>query len=314
MGKRIPVLLDGDPGHDDAIAWMLAGSSGLLNIRGITTICGNQTIEKTTYNALRIGTLLGLKVPIAKGRSTPLMRELTVAANVHGQTGLDGAQLPEPTITLLPLNAVSFMAKVLHESQEPITIVATGPLTNVAALLLAHPELKPKIAAIYLMGGGIQSGNWTPAAEFNMFVDPDAADIVFRSGLPITMAGLDVTRKALVLPKDTHRIRLLGTPVALAVAGWLDFFYCFYKAHGYAGSPIHDGVAVVALIAPQILTMRDMYVAVETGGDYCRGATVGDWYGDSGEPPNARVILDIDREAFVELLMTAIKSYEEVAQ
>lgn len=311
MNKPIPVLLDGDPGHDDAMAWMLAQSSPLLEIRGVTSVCGNQTIEKTTYNALRVMTLLGIRAPMARGRSGPLMTDHIAAPSVHGESGLDGPALPEPAFEPVDLPAAELMAQVLRESREPVTLVPTGALTNVAALLLAYPELKPKIGGISMMGGGVTKGNWTPAAEFNILVDPESADLVFRSGVPITMAGLDVTEQALIYPEDFHRIRAVGNPVAVVVAEWLEFFYGFHRNLGYAGAPVHDAVAVAALIAPELFTMEEMYVAVETGGDYCRGATIGDRYHLSGHAPNARVILGLDREGFVQLMVDAVSAYGE---
>jgi pyrimidine-specific ribonucleoside hydrolase len=309
MSKRIPVILDGDPGHDDAIAWVLAASSPLLDIRLVTSVCGNQTIEKTTYNAGRVLALIGLDVPLAMGRVKPLVAEARVAPSVHGASGLDGPALPEPNKQPVEQDACVMMAQILENSEEPVVLVSTGPLTNVASLLLCYPQLKPKIRAIYLMGGGIRYGNWTPAAEFNILVDPEAADVVFTSGLPITMAGLDVTERALVFPEDFARIRAVGNPVAEVVADWLDFFYDFHRSIGYAGAPVHDAVAVAALIKPEIMTMQNMYVAIETTGDYCRGMTVGDPLGIWQKPANARVILDIDREAFVDLLVEAAKHY-----
>jgi pyrimidine-specific ribonucleoside hydrolase len=309
MSKRIPVILDGDPGHDDAIAWVLAASSPLLDIRLVTSVCGNQTIEKTTYNAGRVLALIGLDVPLAMGRVKPLVAEARVAPSVHGASGLDGPALPEPKKQPVGKDACVMMAQVLEASAEPVVLVSTGPLTNVAALLLCYPQLKPKIRAIYLMGGGIRYGNWTPAAEFNILVDPEAADVVFTSGLPITMAGLDVTERALVFPEDFERIRAVGNPVAKVVADWLDFFYDFHRSIGYTGAPVHDAVAVAALIKPEIMTMQNMYVAIETTGDYCRGMTVGDPLGILQKPANARVILDIDREAFVDLLVEAAEHY-----
>ena len=181
--KKIPVILDGDPGHDDAIAWVLAKSSPLLDIRACTSVCGNQTIEKTTYNALRICTLIGNHAPFGVGRPRPLVAEPIVVPTVHGKSGLDGPVLPEPDFEPCGLDAPALMEKVIEESDEPVTIVPTGPLTNVAALLLTRPDLKDKIARISLMGGGIAYGNWTPAAEFNILVDPEAAKIVFESGM-----------------------------------------------------------------------------------------------------------------------------------
>ena len=309
--KRIPIILDGDPGHDDAIAWVLANASPMLDIRAVTSCCGNQTIEKTTYNALRICTLIGLHAPFAMGRKRPIVSEPIIAPTVHGQSGLDGPALPEPDFKPLELDAVTLMAKVLRESAEPVTLVPTGPLTNIAALLLAHPELKGRIAHISLMGGGIAFGNWTPAAEFNILVDPEAARIVFESGIPITMAGLDVTERALVYPEDFERIRAVGNPVARVVADWLEFFYGFHRSMGYPGAPVHDAVAVAALVRPEILTMKPYYVQVETEGDFCKGATVADRFGVLGHAPNTNVILGIDRNGFVDLLVEAAEHYNK---
>ena len=310
MMKPIPIILDGDPGHDDAIAWVLAKSSPLLDIRAVTSVCGNQTIEKTTYNALRICTLIGCRAPLGVGRPRPLVAQPIIAPTVHGKSGLDGPVLPEPAFEPCGLDAPALMEKVIEESDEPVTLVPTGPLTNVAALLLNRPDLKPRIARISLMGGGIAYGNWTPAAEFNILVDPEAAKVVFESGIPLTMAGLDVTEKALVFPEDFERVRAVGNRVAQVVADWLEFFYGFHRSLGYPGAPVHDAVAVAALIRPEILTTKDLYVAIETEGDYCKGTTVGDMYGVTGKAPNATCILDIDRKAFVDLLVEAVKQYD----
>ena len=311
--KKIPVILDGDPGHDGAIAWVLATASPLLDIKAVTSVCGNQTIQKTTYNAGRIMTLVGLDVPLAMGRVKPLVADAIIAPTVHGNSGLDGPALPEPKNKPLEIDACTLMAQVLEESSEPVVLIPTGPLTNVATLLLLYPHLKPKIRHIYLMGGGIDFGNWTPAAEFNILVDPEAAEVVFTSGIPITMAGLDVTEKALVFPEDFERVRAVGNPVAKVVAEWLDFFYGFHRSIGYPGAPVHDAVAVAALIRPEIMTMVDMYVQIETTGDYCRGATVGDKLGVLGKPANARVIMGIDRQKFVDLLVEAAEHYSKEA-
>lgn len=307
--RKIPVILDGDPGHDDAIAWVLANASPILDIRACTSVCGNQTIEKTTHNAQRIMTLIGLHVPLAMGRARPLVSEPINAPSVHGQSGLDGPTLPEPTLEPLPINSIELMAQILEKSEKPITLIATGPLTNVGALLLLYPHLKVKIAHISLMGGGIAHGNWTPAAEFNILVDPEAADIVFRSGIPITMSGLDVTHKALVFPEDFERVRAVNNPVARVVAEWLDFFYSFHHSKGYAGAPLHDAVAVLSLTHPEILTATELYIQIEKTGDYCRGMTVADRFGHTNQPPNARVNIDIDRKAFIDLLVESVRYY-----
>ncbi len=310
MMNRIPVILDGDTGHDDAIAWMLAKASPMLEIRAVTSVCGNQTIEKTTYNALRICTLLGIDCPIAMGKPSPLLAKPMNAPSVHGQSGLDGPKLPEPAMELSALRSVELMAKVLRESERPVTIVSTGPQTNVAALLLAHPELKSKIGQISLMGGGIAHGNWTPAAEFNILVDPEAAKVVFESGIPIIMSGLDVTEQALIYRGDFERVRAVGNPVARVVADWLEFFYEFHRKLGYPGAPLHDPVAVVSLIRPELLISKALCVEVETKGEHCRGATVG----HDRKASNARVNLGIDRDGFADLLVEAVRSYGEGKQ
>ncbi|MBO7698939.1 MAG: nucleoside hydrolase, partial [Erysipelotrichaceae bacterium] len=218
--KKRPVILDGDPGHDDAIAWVLASTVPEFEIKAITTVAGNQTLEKVTYNARRIAALLKLDIEVAKGRNRPLCGDLIIAPNFHGETGLDGPKLPEPDHELSSLSAIEMMAKVLEESEEKVTIITTGAQTNVAALLLAHPELKEKIGLISTMGGGLRNGNWTSGAEFNILVDPEAAYTVYHSGLPLQMCGLDVTEKALVYPEDWERIRTLNNPVARIVAEW----------------------------------------------------------------------------------------------
>lgn len=311
MFHPIPVICDCDPGHDDAMMLLLAQASPRLKILAVTTSCGNQTIEKTTYNALRVCTLLGIRAPVAKGSPRPLLGEPITAPNIHGQSGLDGPTLPEPGIPLSERSAVELMAQTLCQSPEPVTIISTGPMTNTAALLLSHPELKEKIARISLMGGGIAHGNWTPAAEFNILVDPEAADLVFRSGLPITMAGLDVTLKALITEADIARIESIGGEVARVVARWMEFFYAFHKSIGYAGAPLHDAVAAAWLIRPELFTVQPMFVQVETQGDYCRGATIGARPGrtDRAYEPNAVCILDLDRDGFVDLICEAVAAY-----
>ncbi|MCI8651278.1 MAG: nucleoside hydrolase [Oscillospiraceae bacterium] len=308
---KIPILLDGDPGHDDAIAWMLAAASPELEILCVTSVGGNQSIDKTTYNALRIMALLGIQAPMGRGGPRPLLSPAMTAPSVHGESGLDGPALPEPLQEPEALSAPALMARVIAQAREPVTLVPTGPLTNVAALLLAHPELKGRIKGISLMGGGIAHGNWTPAAEFNILADPEAADIVFRSGIPITMAGLDVTEQALLFPADFERIRAVGGPVAQVVADWLEFFYQFHRSMGYPGAPIHDAVAVAWLTHPELFSGRDMYVSVETAGRYCRGSTIGDPRGRLGMPANAHVLLGVDREGFARLLTQAVGCWKE---
>lgn len=309
--KKIPLILDGDPGHDDAIAWVLAQASGAFDIRAVTTVGGNSTLEKTSYNARRVCTLIGLEAPVAAGRPCPLVTDLEIAPNIHGESGLDGPELPEPAMELSTLSAVELMAKVLRESSEPVTIVSTGPLSNTAALLVSHPELKSKIERISLMGGGVAYGNWTPAAEFNILVDPEAAKCVFTSGIPLIMSGLDVTEKALILPRDFERIRALNNPVSSIVAQWLEFFYTFHRSIGYKGAPMHDPCAVVVLLHPEFFEIKDMYVEIETCGEYCKGTTVADTLGLSGNKPNVSCVMNVNREAFADYMVDSIKFYGE---
>ena len=309
MSKR-PIILDGDPGHDDAIAWVFAKADPALDIRMVSSVAGNQTIEKTTYNMRRVCTLLGIDAPQVKGAVCPILADPITAGNWHGDSGLDGPPMPEPAYPLSELTAADLMAQIIRESDEPVTIIPTGPLTNVAQLLMIHPEVKEKIACISLMGGGVTHGNWHPAAEFNIVEDPEAAWTVYHSGIPIIMCGLDVTEKAIIRPDDFPRIRGVGNQVAEIVTGWLEFFYLHPMAIGYSGAPVHDPCAVLALTHPEIFSMRDLYVDIELGGEYCRGATVADFKGGLGKKPNARVVMKIDRDRYIDLLIEALHTYD----
>jgi pyrimidine-specific ribonucleoside hydrolase len=309
--RRIPVVLDVDPGHDDALAITLALARPELDVLGITTVGGNAPLAETTRNTLRILALLGRPdVPVAAGLASPLMRPLEIAAEVHGTTGLDGADLPEPVSDVRPEGALEFLRATLEAAPVPVTLIPTGPLTNIAGLLLAYPGLAPKIAHICLMGGAMREGNWTPAAEFNIWVDPEAARIVFRSGLPITMVGLDVTHKALVREPDIERLLALGTPVARVFADLLRFFARFHlDRYGWDGSPIHDAVAVAHVAVPGLVRTERFHVDVETTGEITRGRTVVDSRGVPGLPGNVEVALEIDRDRFTDLLIEAVAQY-----
>ena len=310
MIKKRPVILDGDPGHDDAIAWVLAAASDEFDIKAITTVAGNQTLEKVTYNARRIAALLHLDIEVAKGRNRPLCGDLIIAPNFHGETGLDGPVLPEPRNELSKLSAIEMMEKVLRESDEKVTIITTGAQTNIGALLLSHPELKDKIELISTMGGGLRNGNWTSGAEFNILVDPEAAYNVYHSGVPLQMCGLDVTERALVYPEDWQRIRELNNPVAEVVAGWFDFFFIHVSSLGWKGATTHDPCAVMSILHPEIFTIKDYYVDIELSGKYCRGATIADYHNRLGNKPNCRCVVDVDREKFVEYLVEACAKFD----
>ena len=310
MIKKRPVILDGDPGHDDAIAWVLAAASDEFDIKAITTVAGNQTLEKVTYNARRIAALLHLDIEVAKGRNRPLCGDLIIAPNFHGETGLDGPVLPEPRNELSKLSAIEMMEKVLRESDEKVTIITTGAQTNIGALLLSHPELKDKIELISTMGGGLRNGNWTSGAEFNILVDPEAAYNVYHSGVPLQMCGLDVTERALVYPEEWQRIRELNNPVAEVVAGWFDFFFIHVSSLGWKGATTHDPCAVMSILHPEIFTIKDYYVDIELSGKYCRGATIADYHNRLGNKPNCRCVVDVDREKFVEYLVEACAKFD----
>ena len=308
----LPIILDCDPGHDDAIAMILALASPELDVKAITASAGNQTPDKTLRNVLRMLTLLGRQdIPVAGGARKPLMRELIIADNVHGESGLDGPALPEPDFAPQTCTAVELMASTLRASPQPITLVATGPQTNVALLLNSHPELHDKIARIVLMGGAMVLGNWQPAAEFNIYVDPEAAEIVFQSGIPVVMAGLDVTHRAQIHGLDIERFRQVGNPVATIVAELLDFFMEYHKdaKWGFTGAPLHDPCTIAWLLKPELFTSVERWVGVETQGKYTQGMTVVDYYFLTGKQPNTTVLLDIDRERFVDLLVERLAFY-----
>jgi inosine-uridine nucleoside N-ribohydrolase len=304
----IPVLLDCDPGHDDAFAILLAAASPAIDLLGITTVAGNQTLPKTTLNARRVCTVAGIiSVPIAAGRARPLHGQLRAGADIHGETGLDGPAFGEPAVPVEPVGSVEFMRQTILGADQAVTLVATGPLTNVAALLLAHPDLAGRLHQIVLMGGSTDRGNVTPYAEFNVYVDPEAADIVMSSGLPVTMCGLNVTHQALATPDVLDRIAALDTPLARICVDLLTFFAGSYRrVFGFAAPPLHDPVAVARVIDPAIVTTVYANVAVELAGIHTRGATVVDLHQVTERSPNAQVAVDLDASRFWDLIVAAI--------
>lgn len=309
--RRQRIVLDCDPGHDDAIAILLAARAPGITLEAITTVAGNQTVDKTAYNALRVCSLAGIhSVPIAKGMDRPLVRDLVTAASIHGSSGLDGPSLPEPTLTLAPLHAVDLLIELLLASEGDLTIVATGPLTNIATAMRREPRIVPKIQRIVLMGGAIGLGNWTPAAEFNIYVDPEAAHIVFSCGRPVTMVGLDVTHTALATPEVRSRIRALGTPVAHLVDDLLGFFAETYlRVFGFAAPPLHDPCAVAHVVDSTLLRTQPMRVEIELRGEWTLGRTVCDAHGVTGKLANAQVGVGIDAPRFWDLLIETLATY-----
>ena len=300
-----PIILDCDPGHDDAIALLLALGSPELELLGVTTTYGNQTLEKTTANALRVLELAGrTDVPVASGAAEPLERELVVAAHVHGESGLDGPTLPPPSVEPVSTDAVAWIAGAVRAASQPVTLVPTGPLTNIAHYLKAHGAAG--VDRIVLMGGAIAEGNMTPAAEFNIWADPEAAQIVLDAELDVTMIGLDVTHKAVTGPDVQRRLRNAGS-VGVFVAELVDFFTVYHRqTYGWDGAPIHDAVAVAHVLRPGLVETKLRNVEVERASDLCRGRTVVDLWLRTERPANAHVGVDLDTDAFFDLLVERI--------
>jgi inosine-uridine nucleoside N-ribohydrolase len=306
----VPCILDCDPGHDDAVAILLATASPALDLRAITTVAGNGTLDKVTRNARAVCTLAGIAdVPVAAGADRPLRRPLETAPHVHGESALDGPELPEPGIPLDERPAVRLMADVLAAAGETVTLIPTGPLTNVAALLEAEADLiRDRVREIVLMGGATGRGNHTPYAEFNVYVDPEAAERVFAAPVPVTMVGLNLTHQAIATPEVVGRLRALGTDLARVVAGWMTFFGSTYEdLWGLPGPPVHDACAVALAIDPRLVRSVDAFVAIETQGRWTRGATVVDLHERLGREPNARVAMELDVARFWDLVAGAVE-------
>jgi inosine-uridine nucleoside N-ribohydrolase len=297
------IVLDCDPGHDDAIALLLALASPEVELLGVTTVHGNTTLGQATANALKVLALVDREdVPVAAGADRPLVRELHIADHVHGASGLDGPALPEPTSEPVAQHAVDFLLEHVDES---VVLVPTGPLTNVALAL--HRGLQPQ--RIVLMGGAIAEGNMTPAAEFNIWADPEAAQVVFQSGVEVTMIGLEVTHKALVTSAWAERYREAGR-VGTFVAELVEFFKQYHaRTYGWDGAPIHDAVALAHVFRPELVATEHRNVEVDLASELCRGRTVVDLWQRTDRAPNAHVGVDIDADRFLELLLERIASY-----
>lgn len=306
------IILDCDPGHDDMMAIILAAASNKIEFKGITTVAGNQTGEKTFDNARRILTLINRKdIPLARGCDKPLMRKLRIAPEIHGVSGLDGAELPMADAPYLNCHAVDFIINTLKESTEKITLAPTGPLTNIALALIKAPEIKEKIEEIILMGGGVFDSNITPAAEFNILVDPEAARTVFLSGLPLAMVSLDVTNKSLMTFEQIEEVINWNGKISSVVGPLLKFFAnANYENFGFNGAPVHDALVIASIIDDEIVTYKDYFVDIETKGELTLGQTVTDVYGVTGKKPNCRVSVKADTKKFVSNMMNAIKELD----
>ncbi len=302
-----PIILDCDPGHDDAIGLLLALASLEVEVLGVTTTYGNQTLEKTTANALRVLDLVDrTDIPVAAGSSEPLVRDLVVAAHVHGESGLDGPVLPPPRTAIASDDATTFISERIRAAGRPVTLVPTGPLTNVSRYLDAHGA--EGIERIAFMGGSIAEGNFTPAAEFNVWCDPEAAANVLASGLDITMLGLDVTHRAILGPETEERLRGAGR-IGTFVAELNVFFTEYHRrTYGWDGAPIHDAVAVAQVVRPELVQTRHRRVDVELESELCRGRTVVDLWRRTEHPPNVHVAVELDADGFFDLLVERIAS------
>ncbi len=296
------IIIDTDPGQDDAVAILLALACPEIEVLGITAVAGNVPLALTQKNARMICELAGrTDIPVHAGAKRPLMRDLVTAEYVHGKTGLDGPTLPDPTMPLRDGHAVDFIIDTLRSADDGgVTLCTLGPLTNIAMALVKAPEIAPKIAEIVSMGGGLfEGGNTTPAAEFNIYVDPHAAQTVFRCGRPITLFPLNVTHQCLTTRKRVAAFRAVGTPVGEATAALLDFFERFdEEKYGTDGGPLHDPNVIMWLIRPDLYRHREINVEVETGSELTMGMTVADWWGVTDRPRNVRYVRTVDADGF----------------
>ena len=311
--NRQKIILDCDPGHDDAVAIMLAVSSPKIELLGITVTAGNQTLEKTTQNACKVLQWIGAEaIPVYPGCPRPIIKEPFIADFIHGETGLDGPVFPPLSKTAEDEHAVNYMIRTLLESDGDIIVVTTGPMTNLAMAIRMEPKILDKIKRIVLMGGAVANGNVSPAAEYNIWADAEAAHICFNSGRPVTMVGLDVTRKVLCYPEIVDRMANVGTCASRLFA---DLLYHFCKTQkevfGYEGGPLHDPVTIAYLIEPELLTTEPMNATVEIRSDESYGRTNCDPFDFLGRPKNVDVATDIDVEGFWNLIEGELSRFEK---
>lgn len=310
--EKTKIILDCDPGHDDAVAITLAANSDKIDLLGITVVAGNQTLEKTQINARNVCQWLGVDVPVYAGCGQPMVREKMIAGDIHGETGLDGPVFPPLTKELEKEHAVDFIVKTLMESDGDITMVTTGPMTNLAMAMRMEPAIIPKIKQIVLMGGAYTNGNVTPAAEFNIIADAGAAYVCFTSGRPITMMGLDVTRKVLCYPEIVDRMEKIGNKASKLFADLMRFFCKTQKeVFGWEGGPLHDPVTIAWLIDPSVVTLKPMHVDIDIRSVQSYGRTNCDFFGYGGQEPTANVAIDIDAAKFWDIVEAGLRRYSE---
>lgn len=306
-----PLIIDCDPGADDAIALFLAlAFPDRLNVLGITTVAGNVPLSLTQKNARCLCELAGTDLPVYAGCPRPLLRPLTTAEDVHGKTGLDGIQLPEPQMPLQTQHAVDFLIETLMRSTGNITLATLGPLTNLAVAIVKQPAICQRLQEVVMMGGAVTQGNVTPSAEFNLYVDPHAAQVVVTAGIPLTMVSLDVTHQAIATPERLNAIRALNSPVSTATIDLLNH-YGTYDRHRYGlpGPPLHDPCVIAYLLQPDLFTSYRAHVAIETASELTLGRTIVDRWHVTNQPANATVLESIDADGFYQLLTQAIAKF-----
>ncbi|BBG61095.1 Pyrimidine-specific ribonucleoside hydrolase rihB [Providencia rustigianii] len=309
MTKKI--ILDCDPGHDDAIAMLLAYGNPEIDLLAVTTVAGNQTLEKVTYNARAIAKMANIcGIPFAAGSARPLVREVEVAPDIHGDSGLDGPELPVPTLQLDERHAVALIIEtIMAHPPKTITLVPTGALTNIALAARLEPRIVERVKEVVLMGGGYHVGNWSPVAEFNIKIDPEAAHIVFNETWPLTMVGLDLTHQALATPEVVAKIADIGTNCSQFVVELLDFFGKMYKqAQGFDAPPVHDPCAVAYVIDPSVMTTQKVPVNIELTGTLTLGMTVADFRYPIPEDCHTQVAVKLDRDKFWKMVIDALKN------
>lgn len=304
----LPLILDCDPGHDDAIAILLALGSPSIDLLGVTTTFGNCSLADATRNALQVLTLAGAThVPVGQGASGPSTGVAELGNYVHGVSGLDGPELPDPAFDVDARGAVHLMADLVSGSETPVVLAATGPITNVAALIRERPEVLGNVREIIFMGGSTDRGNHTPYAEFNTYSDPEALDVVLSSGLPITMVGLNLTHQALATPAVVEAMRALPHEIGRVAAEWMGFFGSSYdRVWSFEAPPVHDPCTVFRLIEPEAVRCVEAFVAVETKGQWTRGATAVDLFSRWEEDANATVAVDLDAGAYWSAVLNAL--------
>ena len=310
MEKR-KIIIDCDPGHDDAIAILMAANNPKLDLLGITIVAGNQTLEKTCKNGLNVCQALNIKVPIYAGVPLPMVREQVVAANVHGETGLDGPVFGPLKIKAEDKHAISYIIETLMASDGDITLVPVGPLTNIAMAMRIEPRIIPKIQEIVLMGGAYSIGNFTPSAEFNFYADPEAAHVVFTSGAPIVMMGLDLTNQTICTKDIIKRMEAIGNKASALFSDIMNFVLKSQKeAFGLDGGPLHDATCIAYLTEPSLFTVKSMYTEIDIKSELCYGRSVCDVLDVLKKPHNTKVGMNIDVDEFWNMGEKCIKNYQ----